>query len=308
MLQVIHKGKTNQVIPDVTHPRLVQHNRAESHFQNGETFKLWLSDFLRRLQQARRRLSVPDDTKALLIIDAAGQHAIDETRALLAQHHCAVVQIPPKTTHVFQPADQFIIANIKRKAVAAYNDWLTEIFRNQSLSEAARVATATSIPVLRKLKVSFLVRALSTGDWPVVQQDIVLSWRKTCLLRELFGEHLGMDTPYDQAVYVANIEADAAADLAAFDEPNSSEDESESDDAAPEEAAQEESAAAQEEAAAEAPEPQAGIRRGRPKDPNSQRAQKEAKKQADEERAKREQPTLLSFFAKKATAPASQPS
>jgi hypothetical protein len=67
---------------------------------------------------------------------------------------------------------------------------------------------------------------------------------------------------------------------------------------------------AQTEAAAEAApvlEPQAGTRPGRPKDPNSKRAQKEAKKQADEERARRTQPTLLSFFAKKAVEPASPP-
>jgi hypothetical protein len=141
-----------------------------------------------------------------------------------------------------------------------------------------------------------------------VQEDIVLSWRNTCLLRELFGEHLEGETVFDQAVNLAAIEAET--DLAALDEFSSA---SEQEEAEEEEAdnvadnvAEEEAAPAVEDESQEEPqeEPPAGSRRGRPLDPNSKRAQKEAAKAAAAERARREQPRI-DFFLGKTKAPES---
>jgi hypothetical protein len=126
-LQMIWKGKTSESHARVVdpHPKIMQQHREDSHFQSEHTWQQYLRRLETVLSPVRQRLAVDGVLPpALLLIDAAPQHTAvpDGLRGWL--HTC---NIPPKMTHVFQPADQFIIANLKQYSVSAYERWIEEV-------------------------------------------------------------------------------------------------------------------------------------------------------------------------------------
>ena len=57
-------------------------------------------------------------TPIVIILDAADQHNFNaECTALAELHNIKFVGVPPKMSHVFQPADQFVICNLKKYVV-----------------------------------------------------------------------------------------------------------------------------------------------------------------------------------------------
>jgi hypothetical protein len=295
LLQVIHKGKTAQVLVKAQHPRLVQHHRGESHFQDANTFRQWVSHFKTVVAKARAAAGLDPTEKAVLIIDAAAQHCIEETQAELAKIHCDVVQIPPKTTHVFQPADQFIIANVKAVANNKFLEMYTAAYATQSAKAAFQHMNITKLPWLRERKVHCLMAALGDpGDAvPVVQEDIKRSWEVTCIPFEMFGDTMPLPARAPLLAYRRIRELEAKFRPASSD-----------DEAAAAEAPAAEAPAADEgvpqpvvEAVAA---PQAPARRGRPPSETSQRAIKEKEKAVKEAEAAARQPKMTAFFVKAA--------
>jgi hypothetical protein len=102
LTQLIYKGKTERVHVGINHDDVLECHREDSHFQNAATWKEWLEAFAGVLKKRGNH-------ESLLIIDAATQHSFCDTADQLRTLNCSVVQVPPCQTHVFQPADQYVI-------------------------------------------------------------------------------------------------------------------------------------------------------------------------------------------------------
>jgi hypothetical protein len=113
LLQLIWKGTERVHAEGPGSKKILQQHRDDSHFQNADTFKVWLGKFIKIVEEDRKKLGKPD-APAVLILDAAPQHG-DPTEEL-KKHNIHFVEVPKKMTHVFQPADQYIICNLKKVA------------------------------------------------------------------------------------------------------------------------------------------------------------------------------------------------
>ena len=203
LVQIIWRGKTDTVHVETAtqHGTVHQMHRADSHFQNGETFEQWSKLLLGKIQAIRAREHIPADVEAILILDQAPQHInINDARWRELIH----VAIPKKQTHIWQPADQWIIACFKKYLRACWKGYLKQVFKNNDLNEAVKNVLVTSLPVLRARKYSFVVEALSK-----MQPDTLFaSWERTGILRELF------DIPVrDGKVVVYDTFADATDEV-----------------------------------------------------------------------------------------------
>eukprot|EP00760_Papus_ankaliazontas_P007209 PhM_4_TR13305/c0_g1_i1/m.77158 len=111
---------------------------------------------------------------------------------VLEQHNCAVleacgftiVKVPKKQTHIFQPADQYIIANIKELACQAWGNYVEDTFAKQDVDEAVQEISVTSLPVVRGLKLGFLIQAIER----CTSATVLASWERCGILREMFCE------------------------------------------------------------------------------------------------------------------------
>jgi hypothetical protein len=180
LVQIIWRGKTDSVHTDAAqHETIHQMHRADSHFQNQETFEQWAGIFLKKIAAIRAREHIPDDVRGILILDQAPQHArLNDARWNQLVH----VAIPKKQTHIWQPADQWIIACFKKYLKSCWKGYLQEVFRNNELPEAVKEVLVSSLPVLRARKYAFVVEALSK----LKVEDLYSSWETTGILRELF--------------------------------------------------------------------------------------------------------------------------
>ena len=59
-------------------------------------------------------------------------------------------------THVFQPADQFIIASIKALTQVAWDNWVEDLFARNSNGQGIAEVMVSHMPTVRKRKYSFL--------------------------------------------------------------------------------------------------------------------------------------------------------
>ena len=166
LVQIIWQGKTDAVhVDDLGDERIVQMHRDGSHFQNAETFKQWATEMVRRIGRIRERENIPEDVKAVMILDQAPQHGEVEIPGWSELIHLA---IPKKMTHIFQPADSFIIANIKRWTKCAWRGYLQQVFRDNTIAEAVKDTIVKSLPVLRARKFSFIkAGAVQTASPPL---------------------------------------------------------------------------------------------------------------------------------------------
>ena len=82
----------------------------------------------------------------------------------MEQYNVVVVCIPPKMTHVFQPADQYVICNLKKYAKNAWFLYVQALFRTFPLEEAITAMHSTSAEISRVKKHIFFVEALEKFD------------------------------------------------------------------------------------------------------------------------------------------------
>jgi hypothetical protein len=299
LLQVIHKGGTSQVEVPIQHDRFLQQHRADSHFQNAETFKRWTVRFTDVLRAVRDKEGAPDG-KAVLIIDAATQHSFDEVRATLAAHNCSVVKVPEKTTHVFQPADQYVIANFKKGVEEGYGQWIEAVLaaKGAKIGCAEIVATLNSVPKKRRVKVALMVDLLGKKNrYPAVDSGVLASWRKTCILREMFGTAptaSDESTPFDDCVELAAKLEEVAVALGESNDSDPSSDDQEEPAA---EAKPEADPAAEAQPEADAPPEPRKV--GRPKKLVTKKMMEDARKAAEKEAKRREQPTLMEALSRR---------
>ncbi len=190
LIQFIHKG-THRVhvegLEDM--PNVLQCSREGSHFQNESTFAEWCAKF-KAIAEARRRS--PTD-RILLLLDIATQHG--EAAKLLPG--IDIVKIPPKQTHVFQPADQYVIACLKGRAKKLFSAWIATQFRDCDLETAIAEVNTTSVPVTRKRKVHFICQAAEE----LGKASVVKSWEKTGIPRALW------QTPSAEVLYDLYVQA-----------------------------------------------------------------------------------------------------
>ena len=303
---------------------VLQCARADSHFQNAATFAAWLERFIRVVDTRRER-----GEPALLLLDAAAQH--EGAAARLAAANILFVPVPPKQTHVFQAADQFVIANLKSAASGLYKNWASLLFARNDVLGAATAITTNSVTTCRARKVEFVAAAFrGLGG-----ESIVRSWQRTGVVRALFNEpypHVVYDTHEEMALLLGEQPVGEGAGEHAddFDVPQPEDLEREEEllhqqaaamaaqiaavDAQPGTEAVPavplgDTAPQQEQPAADPP---VGAKRGRPRDSSAERATKEAaraqkaveaakkRKKKHAEEATRGMTKLDVFFARKA--------
>jgi hypothetical protein len=111
-----------------------------------------------------------------------------------------MVRVPDKMTHCFQPADQFVIKNLKEKMNLAFNSYIRLVRANYENNEAVQQIYANSAPQLRKVKYELLRQAIDNTPTAV----ILKSWEETGILRESFGIPTARNIPYDAFCAEAN--------------------------------------------------------------------------------------------------------
>ena len=74
---------------------------------------------------------------------AAGEH--NATTELLSGTGVYTLEIPRRCTHVFQPADMFIISGIKSHTKAGWKLYVQEVFRTSEADEAAVAIVCDSV-------------------------------------------------------------------------------------------------------------------------------------------------------------------
>jgi hypothetical protein len=193
LFQIIWKGKTDlvHVSPSqiqfprhVEHPAVYQTHREDTHFQSEETWKAFLARFIREVDKIRGEFG--DHTApAALLIDAAGQH--NGTVSFLEDSGIQTIEVPKKCTHVFQPADMYIISNIKQHAKVGWNRYIEDVYRTLPVEAATNVVTDAVIegrkktPYKRELKYSLLCGALRA----LSAETIIASWEAAGIRRAL---------------------------------------------------------------------------------------------------------------------------
>ena len=160
---------------------IFQDHRDDTHFQDEATFNRWCVDFLKRWNALCLERNEFDVTP-ILIIDGAPQHKCQ----ILLDSGVKIVPVPFKQTHVFQPADQWIIAMLRSLLLQGWSDWVEEVFANNDVQHAVSVIITNSAPQIRKKKFELFSAALRK----VSSNCVVDSWERTGILRELFGKAL----------------------------------------------------------------------------------------------------------------------
>ena len=209
-LQLLWQGKTSAVHADVEHRCVYQDHREDSHFQNSATWARFCTHMLKLINGVRNNNM---DEKVLFVFDQATQH--NTTEELFANNNIVSVPIPKAQTHIFQPADQYIICGLRKKAKCAFDDWVANLFADNSISDAVKQLISTSTPKLRHLKATFLCAAVDS----LSSACIVKSWDVTGIRRAACGIEPPQDTlvlfdAYLQGTANVPFEVDAATEAA----------------------------------------------------------------------------------------------
>ena len=85
-----------------------------------------------------------------------GYHTMAEPLKL---HRIRDYKIPKKTTHAYQPADQFIITMVKACVCRGWDAWVEDIFARNSNDTAIAEMSVSHMPTLRKRKYALLAGA-----------------------------------------------------------------------------------------------------------------------------------------------------
>jgi hypothetical protein len=188
-LLLIWQGKTDSVhaqtqfmpkdMRELDHTLVKQVHREDSHFMNAEVFKVLL-DWL--LPQMRVHA---DGREPIILYDAAPQHGVVKTSVEATTsiyQEAQVVTLPPNSTHILQPCDQFVIANLKQGWKDGRNAFNEELGMNVDISQATIVDTAKSLPCMRGRAYAFLKRALRNLSSSSNQKVLVLDRYFDCCM------------------------------------------------------------------------------------------------------------------------------
>ena len=153
LFQIIWKGKTSAVHARPSpqqfpghrdHPSVYQTNRPDSHFQSEHTWRDCLEHFKVEVRRIRMELGMVCAPAALLV-DAAGQHNC--TEEMLKDTGIRSIEIPRKCTHVFQPADMYVISCIKIQAKLGWNRYIQQVYTEHPEGEATQIITEAVVEV-----------------------------------------------------------------------------------------------------------------------------------------------------------------
>jgi hypothetical protein len=191
-LLLIWQGKTDSVhaqtqfmpkdMRELDHTLVKQVHREDSHFMNAEVFKVLL-DWL--LPQMRVHA---DGREPIILYDAAPQHGAVKTsvEATTSMYQNAeVVTLPPNSTHILQPCDQFVIANLKQGWKDGRNAFNEELGMNVDISQATIADTAKSLPCMRGRAYAFLLRALRNLSSQAIKKSWYLTGISTVVWQEM---------------------------------------------------------------------------------------------------------------------------
>ena len=211
--QLIWKGSTPlchaRIEGGTENPLFMQTHREDSHFQNATTWKEWLAFIGAKLKALRVRCGLPAEARALFLYDAATQHG--ETAEYLKSFNCDSIECPPKMTHAFQPADMFVISNIKAFTRTAWTKWVEDQFALLPAAEAAKKVENLGTATQKKVqKYQMLSEAVIRLQPPSIQK----SWATTGIPR-------AMGLPWDETTVVLFDQYQKLADLEASGEPAS---------------------------------------------------------------------------------------
>lgn len=186
LLQLIFKGSTNTVhaqVPMGGGNRLIlQDHQPESHFQNADTFGRFVDWLLGHV--SRQLPQHAPGSRCLLLLDDAQQHWDPAVVRKARDAGVDFLKIPKKMTHIYQPADQYIIADLKRKVTVSWQGWVESLFASRDPDSAVAAMCTTSIPVLKRRMYTYLADAVAAlGTDPVLS-----SWKVTGILKYAYGE------------------------------------------------------------------------------------------------------------------------
>ena len=207
LLQMIWKGKTDrsEAEPEKLHPRIMQQHREKTHFQNAKTFEVWFQNFVEIADMRRRDLTEP----VCLILDAAHQHVFDGMDDICLEHNIHIVQVPPGLTHAFQPADQYVIAGLKAKSRAAWNEYVEELYSRFPVDSVIAMLYSSSAKIVRSKKYDFMAFAIDElGEYLLI--DMYCS--KTAMVPP---EYVSSDSDEEDGEVVIVDAAGVAVDQAA---------------------------------------------------------------------------------------------
>ena len=181
-LQIIWKGATDLVHANtnIRHPKIYQDHQPASHFQNGATFARLASRLIDHVKALRRNRGQPS-APAIVLVDAAPQHSGDFG---FSAANIRVVEIPKKMTHIFQPADQYVIAGLKRKMSVAWDAFVEQQFAQHSTDVAIAELKLSNKPMVRSRMYSFLASAVDE----LGSAAVFSSWEVTGINRAMWTE------------------------------------------------------------------------------------------------------------------------
>ena len=130
---------------------------------------------------AIQRRSEVNDT-ICLILDAAPQHNFEGMADICMEHNIIIISVPEGLTHIYQPADQYVIACLKSKAQSMWNEFVSDIFSSHE-PDSAIAKVFTSQHIARQRKYSFLAKAIDD----LSESSILASWDATGIRREMWG-------------------------------------------------------------------------------------------------------------------------
>lgn len=128
-LQFIYVGGTELVhaaMAPVGQPDpddVLQCHRLNSHFQDKDTWKAWCDKFMATIAKIKSEKPQLADVTPILFVDCASQHY--DSKCYLPG--VTVIAIPPKMTHVFQPADQFVISNLRFETNKQFQQYVSDL-------------------------------------------------------------------------------------------------------------------------------------------------------------------------------------
>eukprot|EP01063_Lacrimia_lanifica_P041395 TRINITY_DN9645_c0_g1_i7.p4 TRINITY_DN9645_c0_g1~~TRINITY_DN9645_c0_g1_i7.p4 ORF type:complete len:234 (-),score=81.19 TRINITY_DN9645_c0_g1_i7:516-1217(-) len=123
----------------------------------------------------------------------------------LAAANVTMLFIPRSCTHVFQPADSFVIAAFKKYVAVAWDSRLQSCFARLDVADAVEATTKMTAAARRLM----LYECMAEGLANVKPNTLEASWAKSGAMRAMFGE-VPLHSPYYDQYVVEAQAADAA--------------------------------------------------------------------------------------------------
>ena len=120
--QLIYTGITDRCHPHYEFPDDWHITHTSSHWSDEDTMKLYVAEILiPYFERMREYYELPDDHKALLILDTFSAHCCEDFKKLLQDANICYVYVPPGCTDKLQPLDATGGVNFSfKKLITAY--------------------------------------------------------------------------------------------------------------------------------------------------------------------------------------------